>query len=127
MNQPRKIFHKRDLIVIGTLVLLAVLVAFLIRPKEKGNAIAIITFQGQTVMEIDLATATDQHFSLRKNEQINFEIKNHQIRFVNAVCPDKICEKNGFLSMANQLAVCLPNQTVLRIVSEQSELDAVVQ
>lgn len=127
MNQPRKILHKRDIIVIGILVLVALLAFFLIRPKEKGNAVAVITLRGDTVMEIDLASAADQYFSLEENDQISFEIKNHQIRFVNAVCPDKICEKNGFLSMANQLSVCLPNQTVLRIVSGQSELDAVVQ
>ncbi|MDD5602493.1 MAG: NusG domain II-containing protein [Eubacteriales bacterium] len=39
-----------------------------------------------------------------------------RIRFESSSCPDKICVGAGWLSMPGQMAVCIPNRTLIKIV-----------
>lgn len=94
------------------------------RNKETGT-IAQITYDGKVVLTIDLATADDKVFTLQENSKVHFEIKDHQIRFVNTDCPDKLCENVGFISHQNEVAICMPNKTALKIVGETNDFDII--
>ena len=104
--------RKKDLAVIGALLLLAVScwLAYRLsyRPPEKQN-LAVIMVDGQEVMRLNLLEEKDRIFSL----------ENHKIRFIQVTCPDHICENAGFLSMEGQSAVCMPNRTSLSIYGEE--------
>lgn len=39
-----------------------------------------------------------------------------KICFMSADCPDRLCVKTGWLSKPGQIAVCLPNRTLIKIV-----------
>ena len=75
------------------------------RPK---GAAARITYDGETVLVADLS-------------------RDGAIAFVDATCPDKICEKAGALSRVGETAACLPRKTVVTVISapEEREADAI--
>ena len=99
--------RKKDLAVIGALLLLAVScwLAYRLsyRPPEKQNLAVIMIFS----LEEDYGVP------------VSFQIEIHKIRFIQVTCPDHICENAGFLSMEGQSAVCMPNRTSLSIYGEE--------
>lgn len=50
---------------------------------------------------------------------IHLEVRDGAVGFVDSPCPDHICEHYGFLSQADQQAVCLPAKAVLMIVPKE--------
>lgn len=127
-NAGRRLFQKNDLwVLLGlTAVCLAAMLFFYFRPSD-GKVTAQISCEGKTVREIDLSSATDETFTLEENPGVSFEISDHQIRFINTECPDKLCENVGFISRPGQVAICLPNRVSLKIMSSGTpEIDAVV-
>jgi hypothetical protein len=70
----------------------------------------------------------DGTFGLECNSSIRFEVKDGAIRFIEADCPDKICEKEGFLSKIGETAACLPRETIVVIIGgPEGEVDAVAE
>lgn len=68
----------------------------------------------------------DGVFGLEADPSIRFEVKDGAIRFIEADCPDHICEDAGFLSRRGETAACLPRDTILTIIGgETGEADAV--
>ena len=92
--------------------------------RPKGGFAEIV--QDGVVQVVPLSE--DGIFGLESDPSIQFEVKNGAIRFIRADCPDKICEKAGFLSKTGQTAACLPRKTVLTIISSEEEgADAVAE
>jgi len=77
--------------------------------------LAVVSYNGRTVLEIPLDR--DGFYTLKEDPTVRFQVRDGAIAFVEATCPDKICEKEGFLSQNGQTAVCLPRKTSLRIVA----------
>lgn len=125
---PRRLLHPTDIVWIGALLVICGLALLLIyRPwTNQAEVTAQISSQGVVVREIDLSAAEDTTFVLAENPKVSFQIENHAIRFVNTDCPDHLCENVGYLSQPNHVAICLPNQVSLQILSDQAEIDAIV-
>ena len=94
--------------------------------RESGD-LARLTLEGKVVMEVSLDR--DGSYALKEDPSIRFEIKNGAAAFVDADCPDKICENEGFLSKDGQTAVCLPRKVSLTIVTagESDEPDMITR
>lgn len=120
-ESKRKFIKKSDVIFIIALVLLSAVLFLLLNSRKGGELVAVISYDGEKVMEINLQTAQDEVFTLEQNPKVSFEIKDGKIAFVNVDCPDKLCEKSGFLSRPNETSICLPNKTTLTIKSNGNE------
>lgn len=55
-----------------------------------------------------------------------FEVKNGKIRLTNASCPDKICEKTGYIDSAGQSIICVPNKIAVSVVGSSESVDVTV-
>lgn len=55
------------------------------------------------------------------------EVDKDKVRMVYSPCPDKDCERQGWVKSPGQMLVCLPNRVTVKIESENSqrELDGV--
>lgn len=53
-------------------------------------------------------------------------VENNSVWFEYSDCPDQVCVKTGKLSRAGQVAVCLPNHIIVKLIGEQNEIDAIV-
>ncbi|MGN0664313.1 MAG: NusG domain II-containing protein [Negativibacillus sp.] len=128
MNQKepsRARITKKDLVLIGAILLIAVLLGgfFLLKQKAESG-IAALSINGEIVELYDLSREEDRLIDLQETYGVPvlLEIQNHAIRFRESQCPDHICENYGFISKETQTAVCMPNRVVLTIYSPQDNV-----
>ncbi len=125
-QQKRSLISKKGITILLLLIVSMAFLIYIIYPKNRSIGVAQIKISGECVKIIDLFTAKDNTFTLEKNEKVHFEIKNHQIRFLNVDCPDHLCEQFGFLSHPGQTAVCMPNRVSVTIVGRDAATDGIV-
>lgn len=123
----RKLSKRTDWIIIGVSLLFLFLLLYFMHNKENtSGAVACISADGNIVAMIALDTAADGRLSYSEIPSAQFEIQNHQIRFIESECPDKLCERTGWISRPGEAAICLPNRIVIRIEGDRQDFDTVV-
>lgn len=115
--QDRKFMKVSDFILI---VFVAALVLFMrfssAGVAQSGGKVAEISEDGRVVRVMRLDG--DELYAPRGHAGVRIMARGGMAGFVGSDCPDKTCVRFGFLSVAGQSAVCLPNRVVLRLVSE---------
>ncbi len=119
---------KGDLWLIGGLVLL-VGMAFIFWAVSRGGegAMLVVLQDGREVCRIDLAKVETPYRMtlLEEPEKLVLEIERGRARVSEAACPDRLCERTGWLEKPMDQAVCLPQRVIVRI--EGGQLDGVAQ
>lgn len=110
-----------EAVIIG-LIVLGSLAVIILMNNSRGSKTAVITC-GEVKSELSLEK--DGVFTL---EGAEFEVKDGKIRIVNAACPDKLCEKTGFIGAPGQSIICVPNKITVFIGGENDgeSADAVI-
>lgn len=125
-NRGRRLIKITDLVIIAVIVVVAITFLF-VGKNNNGKPIAVITINGEETQRIDLTTAENETIILDTSPEVTLEIKDSKIRFTNSHCPDKTCEKSGFLSQVGDTAACVPAKTVVNIEGDAStDIDAIV-
>ncbi|MGL5972345.1 MAG: NusG domain II-containing protein [Oscillospiraceae bacterium] len=112
--------NKITFIIVAFILVLSLLswVAFVKPSNDGSDNIAVLIKNNEIIMDINLTKNTkDQKIFLNDDYGIpgSLEIRENKIRFVDVSCPDKICEKAGFIGNKKQSAICIPNELVLNI------------
>ena len=125
-NSGRRLVKFTDVLIIAVISFLGI-VLLLANVNRDLPPVAVITVDGEEIRRIDLSCAEDETFTLNTLPEVTLEIKDSQIRFINSLCPDKTCEKSGFLSKVGDTAACVPAKTVVTIDGDgnSSDIDAV--
>lgn len=117
--------HKRDLILIGILLLTALILFLLFKDKQlkEPDAVAVVTVDGTEIARYPLS----QNGTFVLNEGSNtLVIENGEAWVSEANCPDKLCMGFGKISKNGEIIVCLPNRLIVMIEGgEASEIDAI--
>lgn len=114
-----------DFVIIAAVLLLAAaLTAWFALGTSDGQLYAEV-WQDDVLMErVKLTDETDREIDLDGHNVIVLAGKT--ARMESADCHDQVCVRTGTLTRAGQVAVCLPNRVILKIVGETSEIDAIV-
>jgi hypothetical protein len=120
MKEAEKKNYKRDLLLVGILLLAALLLFALTRGTRESGAEAVVTVDGTEVGRYPLSKAGT--FPLNGGTNI-LVIENGEAWVTEANCPDKICMGMGKISRNGEFIACLPNR--LLIVVEGGEKAAV--
>lgn len=121
----RKTASKKDIWLIGGILLMAAALSLLFLLGQKGGGTqAVLSIDGKNVAVYELAAMEDQLIDLNElyGVPVLLEIKDHAICFKESQCPDHICEDYGYISRETESAVCMPNRTVLSIYSVQDRI-----
>lgn len=118
-----KYMQKADLIIIAIVILVALL--FLALNKffftEKG-VYAEIYHDSALVERIELSKVEAGSFSIPGKPDVVFQLyADGSIAFIQSDCPDKVCIRSGKLKYAGQFAACVPNEMMLKIVSDDKD------
>lgn len=114
-----------DAVIIAVvLVLAAALTAVLAAGTQGDRLYAEVWQDNQLVERVALTDGTDRTIDLDGHNVIVLSGKS--ARMASADCRDQVCVRTGTLTRAGQVAVCLPNRVVLKIVGETGEIDAIV-
>lgn len=62
---------------------------------------------------------SEDEMILIPDKKVSLELKNNEIRFSETDCPDKTCQKAGFISQSGEATICLPNRIVVKIAGAQ--------
>ncbi|MEG1846079.1 MAG: NusG domain II-containing protein [Oscillospiraceae bacterium] len=116
----RKAITKFDVILIVLMLLISASFFTYQALSDYKSKDAIVIVNGQTVMEINLNTLSEKkEFTLENGVVI--EAENNSIRFKSSPCKDELCVKCGSLTDAFDVAVCVPEKTVIKIVGKDEQ------
>lgn len=118
----RRLLQRFDIAVITAVLAVAALAFFCTRHTDRGTY-ATVTVNGETERVVDLAV--DAVIRLDTEPCVTLIVEGGSIRFADALCPDKICERTGKLKNAGDTAACIPAKTVVTVTGD-SDVDAVV-
>lgn len=118
----------------GDIILVAVIVGMVIvgiagynlykNDNKVDRKIAVIKKNNEIIRVIDLDNVENpERITIEGKYTDIILVEKGKIRFENADCPDLVCVKTGWLSKKGDLAVCLPNQTIIKIEGETEEVD----
>ena len=111
-----KSFLRESLLAGG--ILFAALFLYLLFPGEEG-ALAEISLKGEIVETLPLNQDTHGVIYDAYGEfLLSYEIEDGAIRVTRTACPDELCRLVGPVSEGGRSIVCLPNQVVIRVLSE---------
>ena len=114
---------KGDLILIAVLLLAAGLL-FLLFHSGKAGAVAVVAVDGEETGRYPLSVSGE--FPLNGGTNI-LVIEDGTAYLREANCPDKLCVRQGKISLNGQRIVCLPNRLTVTIVGgEDAEIDIIV-
>lgn len=113
---------RNDIILIAAVLLAAAIFALLFFSLRKEGAYVSVVQNGKETAR----------YSLSENLTVTLEnggtnvlvIENGYVFVSDASCPDKICVRHRKIRFAGEAITCLPNKTVIKIVSGK-EVDAV--
>ena len=120
MKEAEKKSYKRDLLLVGILLLAALLLFAVTRGSRETGATAVVTVDGTEVGRYPLNKPGT--FPLNGGSNI-LVVGNGEAWVTEANCPDKICMAMGKISRNGEFIACLPNR--LLIVVEGGEKAAV--
>jgi Uncharacterized protein conserved in bacteria len=88
------------------------------RLSAAGSQEALVYKEGKLVQTIKLRPGYHEEIRLGGAAGYNVIVAdNGRIRVAEADCPDQVCVRTGWVSLAPQQIVCLPYRVVIKVVS----------
>lgn len=127
-----KILTKADVCLISLLMLFAVggigLGLNRLVSSGSGAVTAQISVGGINKHTVPLRAGYRQEIELKNGDHYNvIEIVDGKIHMKEADCPDQICVRSGWIGIATQQIVCLPNRVVVKIAAAENDLDDIAR
>ena len=104
--KERRFASARDLIIVFLVFALAGVFLIYRNKTAVPGITAIVTIVGRETMYISLEE--DGIYSIDTELPVTLEVKDGAIHFINSLCPDHICENDGYLSREGEQATCMP-------------------
>lgn len=115
--------YKFDIILIGLILVALIGVLIFFSATKSEGSYAIVTINGEQKDIYPL----DKNLEVKLENKDNYNlliIENGTARIEEASCPDKLCVNQHKIKYNGETLVCLPNKTIVSIVSEiDSETD----
>lgn len=118
----RRLLRRFDIAVTAAVLAVAAIVFLCTRRTDSGTC-ATVTVNGETERVLDLAV--DAVIHLDTEPRVTLIVEDGTVRFADALCPDRICERTGRLQNAGDTAACIPAKTVVTVTGD-GDVDAVV-
>lgn len=121
---------KGDIILLG-IILIAIVLSFawVLAYKRNDNGthkVAVIKVKDRVIEEIDLSSVVEpQRIEIPGEYAQVILVEKDRIRFEEAECPDKVCVSVGWLSEKGDMAVCIPNSTMIKIEGQSEKVDII--
>ncbi len=110
-----KFLKKNELVAVAVVVAAAVL-ALVLWPRGKAGLYAQVSYDNTVIQRIPLTE--DGVYPVDADLPVTLEVADGKIRFLNSVCPDKLCEDFGWIGEEYQYAICLPAGVAVQIMAE---------
>ena len=132
-NQIERHIRKKDLLLLGILLLVFLVLFAVIRISGGHNGgNAVITVAGETYGTYPLAEDRTVEIEIDGKVTNTLVIRDGQADMIQADCPDQLCVHQHAISRGNENIVCLPNKVVVTVTGEEAgddedEVDVIVK
>jgi hypothetical protein len=125
--EKKLIFGKRDKILIVTIMACTILLLIPLFFNTPKSEVAIVSVGNEEVMRIDLSQ--DGEYVVQGTlGDVTISVKDGAVAVTQENSPHHYCSMQGYVSSSNVPIVCLPNETVVTIDSnEDNGEDALIQ
>lgn len=106
---------KADIAVIAAILLIAV--SLFLFGHSTGTPTATITVDGKNIQTIDLSEQHENRIIELENG-VKIEVSENSICFIDSDCTGKDCIACGMLSSPGDIAVCIPNKTIIKLTGK---------
>ena len=89
--------------------------------SDTGNKKVVVSVDGKKIAEYPLKIDATYELSGSHLGTNTLVIKSGKAYISEANCPDKQCMKQGKISRAGEMLVCLPNRVVVKIVDSKKD------
>lgn len=113
---------KRDVLIIGGLLLTALALLLVINLSKKPGAYVIVRVDGQEVGRYSLSET--QTCSLNGGTN-TLHIEDGKAWLTDADCPDKLCVRMGVIDETGETITCLPNRLTVTVYAAETGVDLV--
>ena len=122
MDSSKKKHLLTDVLLAGSILLIALVVWLWSSSAGKNGAYVIVTVSGTEIARYPLNVNADYALNGGTNHLV---IEDGCAYLDYADCPDKLCVKQGKIRHGGQSLVCLPNKLAVRVVSDDGGVDIV--
>ena len=124
MIDKNKKKRKHD-IILGLILLSVASILFVMDlthvSSDTGNKKVVVSVDGKKIAEYPLKIDATYELSGSHLGTNTLVIKSETAYISEASCPDKQCMKQGKISRAGEMLVCLPNRVVVKIVDSKKD------
>lgn len=108
---------RNDLILIGTLLIMAVIsLVIILTTRNKSNLIATVRVQNEVVLKIDLNKDDGKDFVVKgTNGDVHIHVKDGSIAVVESNCPHQDCVRTGYVNQTGKPIICAYNGVSITI------------
>lgn len=93
-----------------------------VNSSEKEDVYAIIEANNEIIKIINLSKLKEREVTIISGKYNTMIVADHkQICFMSTNCIDKLCVKEGWLSKPGQVAICLSNKSLIRVVNAKDK------
>lgn len=111
-----------EAVIIGLILFCSIAALYIMSRSGGGSQTAVIRC-GDVRCELSLDKDGVFRFD---GIDAEFEVKDGRIRLIKASCPDKICEKTGYIGSSGQSIICVPNKIAVAVVGSDEGVDVTV-
>lgn len=122
MNKKFHLIKPFEAVIIGVILFGGIAAIFIMNRSGGGSRTAVIRCGD---IRHELALDKDGLFRF-DGIDAEFEVKDGKIRLTKASCPDKICEKTGYIGSSGQSIICVPNKITVAVVGSDESVDVMV-
>lgn len=122
MNKKFHMIKPFEAVIIGIILFGSIAAILIINRSGSGSRTAVIRCGD---VRHELALDEDGLFRF-DGIDAEFEVKDGKIRLTKASCPDKICEKTGYIGSSGQSIICVPNKITVAVVGSDESIDVTV-
>lgn len=122
MNKKFHMIKPFEAVIIGSVLFGSIAAIFIMNRADSSSRTAVIRCGD---VRHELALDEDGLFRF-DGIDAEFEVKNGKIRLIKASCPDKICEKTGYIGSSGQSIVCIPNKITVAVAGSGESIDVTV-
>lgn len=122
MSKKFHLIKPFEAVIIGVILFGGIAAIFIMNRSGGGSRTAVIRCGD---IRHELALDKDGLFRF-DGIDAEFEVKDGKIRLTKASCPDKICEKTGYIGSSGQSIICVPNKITVAVVGSDESVDVMV-
>ena len=114
---------KRDLILIGGILIIALVLFAFVKLTAKEGAYVMIRIDGEEVEQYSLSD--EGTYALNGGTNI-LHIEGEEAWLTEADCPDKLCVNQGKINRTGEVITCLPNKLTVTVYGTEDSVDIIM-